>query len=81
MANLTITVDDDVLRRARVRAVERGTSVNAAVSAYLEQYAGPNPAGEALAAFLDLARHVDAGSGGGGRAWTREDLHDRSNLR
>ena len=29
MANLTVTVDGDVLRRAQIRALEIGTSVNA----------------------------------------------------
>jgi plasmid stability protein len=81
MANITVTIDDDLLRRARVRAVEQGTSVSAAVAAYLEQYAGPDPAREAVAAFLDLAARIDAGSGGADRDWTREDLHDRANLR
>lgn len=28
MANLTVTIDDDLLRAARVRAVQHGTSVN-----------------------------------------------------
>ncbi|HET7026096.1 MAG TPA: hypothetical protein VFI28_00235 [Candidatus Limnocylindrales bacterium] len=81
MANLTISIDDQLLRRARVRAAERGESVNAAIAAYVEQYAGPNPAADALAGFLDLAASTAAGSGAGGREWTRDELHDRSNLR
>ncbi len=39
MRNLTVTIDDEVLKRARLRATEQGTSVNAVVRAYLEQYA------------------------------------------
>ena len=31
MANLTLVIDEDVLRRARVRALQQGTSVNALV--------------------------------------------------
>lgn len=81
MANLTVSVDENVLRRARVRAAERGESVNAAVAAYIEQYAGPSPSADALAAFLELAASAGAGSGAGGRRWTRDELHDRSNLR
>jgi hypothetical protein len=81
MANLTISLEDDVIRRARLRAVELGTSVNAVVAEYLERYAGPDPAKEAISAFLELADSVAAGSGEGGRNWTREDLYDRSNLR
>jgi plasmid stability protein len=33
--NITVTVPDDVDRTARVRAVERGTSVSAPVAEYL----------------------------------------------
>ena len=38
--NLTIVVDDDILKRARVRALEEDTSVNALLRAYLTAYAG-----------------------------------------
>jgi len=40
MANLTLTIDEDALRRARIRALEHGTSVNAVVREFLESYAG-----------------------------------------
>jgi hypothetical protein len=81
MANLTVTIGDNVIRRARVRALEQGTSVNALVAAYLERFAGPDPTGEALAAFLELADASRAGSGEGGRTWTRDGLYDRPILR
>ena len=38
--NLTIVVDDDILKRARIRALEEDTSVNAVLRAYLTAYAG-----------------------------------------
>ena len=38
MANLTLAIDDDLLRRARVRAAEQGTSVNAVVRELIEGY-------------------------------------------
>jgi len=81
MANLTIVVDDDVLRRARIRAVERGTSVNAAVAEYLASYAGSSRAADAMMAFVELADAAEAGSGPGGRTWTRDELYDRPRLR
>ena len=81
MANLTVSIDDDVIRRARLRALERGTSVNALVAAFLERYAGPDPGSEALAAFLDLAEAAGGGSGEAGRTWTRDELYDRPILR
>lgn len=39
MTNLTITVDDEVLKRARMRALEEETSVNAVLARYLIVYA------------------------------------------
>jgi plasmid stability protein len=44
MANLTIAVDDDLLQKARIRAAELGTSVNAVLRDYLEEWSGRNAA-------------------------------------
>jgi plasmid stability protein len=81
MANLTVTVDDQVLRRARIRALERGTSVNAVVSDYLANYAGADAAAAALEGFLALAERSQAGSGHAGRSWKRDELYDRTRTR
>ena len=76
MANLTITIDDDILKRARLRATEQGTSVNAVVREYLEQYAGSRSAQEqALLKLLELSKQ--ASSKRGRRTWTRDELHER----
>ncbi|WP_370325112.1 hypothetical protein [Euzebya sp.] len=76
MANLTLKVGDDVLRRARISALERGTSLNALVRRYLEELAGPSDA-DPVQAFVAEAERSPGGSGPGGRSWTRADLHDR----
>jgi hypothetical protein len=81
MANLTIVVNEAVLQRARARALESGTSVNAVLSDYLTHYAGADPAKRALSAFLAVSSGLDAGSGTGGRRWTREEIYDRPRLR
>ena len=71
MANLTLTVDDDVLRRARIRALEQSTSVNALVREFLESYAGTSEAERAVKELLELAQRSQASSGPEGRTWTR----------
>ena len=81
MANLTITVEDGILQRARARATRQGTSVNGILSDYLEQFAGADEAANALMGFLELAASVNASSGPAGRTWTREDLYDRAVVR
>ncbi len=76
MANLTLTIDEDVLRRARIRALERGTSVNAVVREFIERYAGGEREREALRAFGELADRAQASSGPRGRSWSRAELYD-----
>jgi hypothetical protein len=76
MANLTIVVDDEVLRRARIRALERGTSVNALLREYLEAFSGRRSArARAVDGLLDIAAR--SRSGRGSRTWTRDELHER----
>jgi hypothetical protein len=77
MANLTLSIDDELLQRARMRALELRTTVNALVRGYLESFAGENPAPVAMAEFLDIADGIHASSGPGGRSWTREELYAR----
>jgi plasmid stability protein len=77
MTNLTLTVDEEDLRRARIRALELGTSVNALVREYLRQLAGRSTAAEGIAEFFGATQDVGAGSGPEGRTWTRDELYDR----
>jgi hypothetical protein len=81
MANVTVSIDPQLLRRARVRAAQDGTSVNAVIAEYLERYVGADDGATALAEILELAAASESGSGSGGRRWRREDLHDRAGLR
>ncbi|HMN12458.1 MAG TPA: hypothetical protein PKD55_09065 [Bellilinea sp.] len=76
MANLTISVDEDIVRRARIRALEQGTSVNAVLREMLAAYAGAKNEQAAAAADL-VAISVASESRRGGKAWTRDDLHER----
>ncbi|HXC39441.1 MAG TPA: hypothetical protein VN667_10890 [Burkholderiales bacterium] len=76
VANLTITVPEEVLKSARRRALEQGTSVNAVLRDYLAQFAGTEPAfASAARRILDLSK--EAQSGRGKARWTRDDLHRR----
>ena len=77
MSNLTITVDDEVLKRARIRALQEGTSVNAELRHYLENYSGMKHSARQIAAdILEFAKKHPCKSGE--RRWRREDLYDRS---
>ncbi|MGH3146633.1 MAG: hypothetical protein ACRDTR_12625 [Rubrobacter sp.] len=76
MTNLTITVEEQTLKRARMRALEEDTSVNALLRKYLEEYSGVRQERrEAARKILQLARDSGAGSGGEGLP-KREELYE-----
>jgi hypothetical protein len=76
MANLTLKIDEKLLRRARIRALEQGTTVNELVRNYLSQYAVVRADRmRALRRFLEIAEEAKAGSGG--RRLKRDELYDR----
>ncbi len=77
MTNLTLAIDEQILRRARIRAMQHGTSVNALVRDYIIRLAGESEAADGVAEFLRIVGGSGASSGQGGRTWTREELHDR----
>lgn len=77
MPNLTIVVDAEALKRARMRALAQGTSVNAVLRAFLESYAGVrSEQEEAVADLLRLSRASQTRRGT--RAWSRDELHERA---
>jgi len=76
MANLTVVIETDTLKRARIRALEEGTSVNAVVRDYLADYAGMKAQRDkAINDLLRLSGRARARRGK--RRWTRDDLHER----
>ena len=80
MSNLTLSIDDGVLRRARIRAVSEDTSVNAEVRSFLEDYSSGSAEhhrSRAAERLIALSRTSQATSGPGGRTWTRDDAHER----
>ena len=76
MPNLTITVDEQVLKKARIKALEEGTSVNALLRSFLERYVRDvETRKKALADILAVSR--SSRTARGGRRWTRDELHER----
>ena len=77
MANLTISIDEETLRKARIRALQQGTSINALLRDYLTVYCAGDHIHATTRAGLEHAEQNSADSGPGGREWTREDLYER----
>jgi hypothetical protein len=77
MRNITVAVDDETYKRARVAAAERDTSVSALVKAYLEQLASHETEIERLKRQEREIRSQIAAFSAADRLF-REDLHRRS---
>lgn len=73
--NLTLSVDDEVVDKARQRASALGKSVNQLVREYLEQLAGVSDRDALVQELRELTRT----STGNSRGWkfNREELHER----
>jgi len=74
--NLTLTLDEDLLRAARKVALDRDTSVNQLVRDYLAQLVRETDRQQAALASLDeifRTSRFEIGS----KTWTRDDLHER----
>lgn len=59
MTNLTIALDEAVVRQARIRAIEQGTSLSAKVREFLAAYAAGTTQGMSSEATADLLRMID----------------------
>jgi len=79
MANLTISVNSETLKRARLRALQENTSVNALLGQFLQEYADTvalrQQRKRALQDLLSIAAEhtFDRGE----RTWKRADLYER----
>ena len=80
MKNITVSVPDDVYRRARIRAAEKGTSVSALVRDQLEKIAVEVSEFERLKRLqdqvIDSIHEFSAAD-----RMSRDEVHDRDALR
>ncbi len=74
--NLTLTIDEDLLRRARKVAIDRNTSVNQLVRDYLTELVGERQRREAAVERMDELFREGKGRLGP-VTWTRDDLYER----
>lgn len=75
--NLTLSMSDDLVRRAKVLAAQRDVSLSALVGQLLEQALDdPRSDDEVVAEELRLMRE-GAGYRVGDATWSRDSLHER----
>lgn len=73
--NLTVQLDDEVIRAAKVLAAKRGTSVSGLVAAELGRLVAEDERYEE--AWRRARKAMGHTAGRGGRRWNREELHER----
>jgi hypothetical protein len=74
-ANLTLQMDAEVIRRARIVAARRGTSVSALAATQLRELVDEDERVELARARAEAI--LAESSQRGGRGWSRDELHYR----
>ena len=76
LMNLTLSIDEQILKRARKIARSMGKSVNQLVREYLEQISSANEAER----DVEEIRRLSAQGGGRSKGWKfdRDEIHARS---
>jgi len=72
--NLTVQLDDDLIRRAKVLAAERGTSVSGLVTQQITELIEARD--RYTTARESALRMMSQATDRGGRRWTREELYE-----
>ena len=76
MANLTLKIDDKLLEKARLLAVNRKTSINTIVRRRLEEFVKSDLSRQAALKGLE-SFYSRCGARVGKKTWTRDELHER----
>jgi hypothetical protein len=76
MKNITVSLDDEVYRRARIKAAELDTSVSALVKKYLVELAGQETDFERRKRLQDEVLATIHSFSAGDRL-TRDEVHER----
>jgi hypothetical protein len=72
--NITLSVDEQTVNRAREVARQQGTSLNALIRDYLERLAGVRGGSEILSELRQL--WADGGGHSGGERFRRDDAYE-----
>lgn len=77
MANITLSLDDDLVTRVRKVAIERHTSMNSMIREFLETVAQADEARRRLAVRALRRSFAEHSTPMGKHTWTRDELHER----
>jgi len=72
LKNITLSAEDRLLAKARLRAQQEKTNLNAVFRGWLERYTTQDGAGERYDRLMKRLSHVSSG-----RKFTREEMNER----
>lgn len=76
MANITLNIDDEVIKKVRKIAIDENSTMTAMIRKFLQSVAErENPERERKIALLEKSFN-NLGRDMGKRTWTREDLYE-----
>jgi hypothetical protein len=73
VVNITLSIDEQLVARARKKAEAMGKSLNQAIRDYLQKLAGGDDPESSIAEFQSLSGQGDSG----GWRFDREEIHGR----
>ena len=76
MSNVTLSIEEEDLKKARIQALQNGTSLNAVIRDFIKQYVNRDTHYQQLTERV-LKQTENTNELKGGRDWTREELYDR----
>jgi hypothetical protein len=76
MANVTLSIDEEDLKRARIHAIEEGTSLNAIIRQFVKQYAASSERYRQITETI-LTHAENSTASSAGKRWSREDIYER----
>ena len=76
MTNVTLSIDEENLRQARILALQEGTSLNAVIREFITEYITDHKHYQQITGRI-LEQAEQSRYNSGGRKWTREELHER----
>ncbi|MEZ5536186.1 MAG: DUF6364 family protein [Thiolinea sp.] len=76
MTNLTLSIEEEDLRKARITALQQGTSLNAVIREFIKDYINRKQQNEQLADKI-LQTMQSSGYLGEDRKYSRDELYER----
>ncbi len=77
MSNITLSVDDAVIRKVRKMAIDKHTTLTEMVRTFLESVASRDEVAKQTAVAELNASFRELSRGMGRHGWTRDELHER----